>query len=275
MWCLNVSGLKKDLLQRVHTNPTPKCTLHMWVQMVAQEVDRPSLQPSIWHLCTLLMPPNWILRGCMSAGITPSKTEGAVEEVDSSACSAGTEASGFLDSWGGRWEMVERGAWQDFLGGYEVVGREECKTAPLRSPYKSSTSEPVMSASIFSNPSVSRCWASISSLHASSCSKLACFNRFSPYRKKYKKENKGIALQKSLETTRKEGRINLPLSTAPVPPLQVKLESPPPAPSSVECKYPSLPWFCSLGASSSAEWSVRKEKSRDEKDRLKKKKQRF
>ena len=28
-----------------------------------------------------------------------------------------------------------------------------------------------------------------------------------------------------------------------MPPLQVKLESPPPAPSSVECQCPSLPWF--------------------------------
>ena len=100
LWCLNVSGLKKDLLQRGHTNPTPKCTLCTWVQMVAQEVDGPSLQPSTWHLYTLLMPPNWIQRGCMSAGISPSKTEVAVEEVDSRACSAGTEASGSLDSWG-------------------------------------------------------------------------------------------------------------------------------------------------------------------------------
>ena len=30
----------------------------------------------------------------MLAGISPSKTEGAVEEVDSSACSVGMEASG-------------------------------------------------------------------------------------------------------------------------------------------------------------------------------------
>ena len=43
---LKVSGLKKDLLQRGHTNPTPKCTLDMCAHMVAQEVDGPSLQPS-------------------------------------------------------------------------------------------------------------------------------------------------------------------------------------------------------------------------------------
>ena len=102
-WCDSscgawMSGLKKDLLQREHTNPTPKWTLCMWAQMVALEVDGPSLQPSTWHWYMLLMPPNWMHRGYMLAGISPSNTEGTVEEVDSSACSAGTEASGSLDS---------------------------------------------------------------------------------------------------------------------------------------------------------------------------------
>ena len=159
------------------------------------------------------MPPNWIQRGCMSAGISLS-TEGAVDEVDFSALSVGTEASGSLDSWGGRWEMVEEGAWQVFLGGGEDVGREECNTAPLRSPYKPSTSEPVTATSIFSSTSVSRCWALLSSWHASSCSKLAHFSKFNPYKIKGKKgENKGVTLQVLLEVTRKEGRINLLLST--------------------------------------------------------------
>ena len=45
LWHLKVSGLKKDLLQRGHTNPTPKCTLLMCAQMVAWKVDGPSLQP--------------------------------------------------------------------------------------------------------------------------------------------------------------------------------------------------------------------------------------
>ena len=187
LWHLNVSGLKKDLLQRGHTNPTPKCTLHMWVQMVAWEVDGHSLKPSTWHWYTHLIPPNWIQRGCMLAGISLSKTEGAVEEVDSSASSVGTEASGSLGSWGDRWEMIEEGALWVFLGGGEDVGMEECDTAPLRSPYKPSTSEPVTATSIFSNPSVSRCWASLSSWHASSCSELAQFSRFSPYKIKGKK----------------------------------------------------------------------------------------
>ena len=52
---------------------------------------------------------------------------------------------------------------------------------------------------------------------------------------------KGVTLQRLLEGTRKEGRINLPLSKAPMPPLQVELESPPPAPSSIECQCPFLP----------------------------------
>ena len=50
LWHLKVSGLKKDLLQRGHTNPTPKCTFCTCAQMVAWEVDGPSLQPSTWHL---------------------------------------------------------------------------------------------------------------------------------------------------------------------------------------------------------------------------------
>ena len=44
-------------------------------------------------LVYMLDAPNWIWRGCMWAGISLS-TEGAVEEVDSNACSVGTEASG-------------------------------------------------------------------------------------------------------------------------------------------------------------------------------------
>ena len=44
------------------------------------------------------MAPNWMQRGCNLAEISLSKTEGAVEEVDSSAPSAETEASGSLGS---------------------------------------------------------------------------------------------------------------------------------------------------------------------------------
>ena len=73
-------------------------------------------------------------RGCMWAGISSSKAGGTVKEADSSACSAGAEASGSLDSWECSWEMVVEGAQQVFLGGGEDVGREECDTAPLRSP---------------------------------------------------------------------------------------------------------------------------------------------
>ena len=67
------------------------------------------------------------------------------------------------------------------------------------------------------------------------------FNRFSPYKRKDKKGNKGIALQKSLEATRKEGRINLPLSTAPMPPLWVGLGNPHLDHNSIKYQYPSLP----------------------------------
>ena len=115
LWHQKVSGLKKDLLQRGHTNPTTKCTFHMWVQMVVQEVDGPSLQPSTWHLYTLLMPLSWMWRGCIWAGISSSEAGGTAREA---------EASGSVDSWEGRWETVAEGAWQAFLGGGEDLGRE-------------------------------------------------------------------------------------------------------------------------------------------------------
>ena len=90
-----------------------------------------------------------------------------------------------------------KGAQQDFLGGSKDVDREESITAPLRSPCKPSTSEPVTATSIFSNPSVSKCWASLSSLWASLHSELAHFSKYSPCRK-IKGENNWVALQKRL-----------------------------------------------------------------------------
>ena len=134
LWHWKVSGLKKDLLKRGHTNPTPKCTFHMWAQIVAWEVDGPSLQPSTWHLYTLLMPPSWMQRGRMWAGISSSEAGGTAREADSTAWSAGAETSGPVDSWGSRWETVVVGAWWTFLGGGEDMSREECDIAPLRSP---------------------------------------------------------------------------------------------------------------------------------------------
>ena len=166
LWCLKCQGWRRICCRGTHQT-------HSQVYLVYMSANGSTrgwwALPATLNLTSVysLDSPNWIWRGCMLAGISPSKTEGAVEEVDSSACSVGTEASGSLDSWGGRWEMKEEGAWQVFLGGGEDVGREECETAPLRSPYKPSASEPVTAASIFSNPSVSRCWALFSS--------FACF----------------------------------------------------------------------------------------------------
>ena len=57
LWHLRMSRLKKILPQGEHTNPTPKWTFLTWAQIVACEVDGPSLQPSTWHLYTHLMPP--------------------------------------------------------------------------------------------------------------------------------------------------------------------------------------------------------------------------
>ena len=100
--------------------------------------------------------------------------------------------------------MKEEGAEQVFLGGGEDVGREECNTAPFRSPYKSSASEPVTATSILSNTSVSRYWASLSSLHASSHSELAHFNRFSPYKRKDKRGNGGNHYKSHLKLQEKK-----------------------------------------------------------------------
>ena len=73
-------------------------------------------------------------RGCILASISPSRTGGAVKEVDSGLCSAGPGDLGSWDSWGGRWEMVADGVWQTFLGEGGAEDMEECDIAPLRSP---------------------------------------------------------------------------------------------------------------------------------------------
>ena len=80
----------------------------------------------------------------------------------------------------------------------------------------------------------------------------------------------GVALQKVTWATRKEGRVNLPLPTASVPPLWVKLE--PPHWTQLHKVSMSLSSLVNnLGAPSSAESSVKKEKGKDGKDKLKKK----
>ena len=97
--------------------------------------------------------------------------------------------------------MVEEGMQQVFLGEGEDVGREECDTAPLRSPYKPSASEPVTAASNFSNTSISRCCTSLSKHCASLYSKLACLSKLSPCKIKGKKGNEGVAVKKKLLKT--------------------------------------------------------------------------
>ena len=105
---------------------------------------------------------------------------------------------------------------QVFLGGGEDVGREEYNIAPLRSPYKPSASEPVTASSNFSNPSISKCYASLSNCCTSLHSELAHFSKFSPCKIKGKKGNEGVALQKVAGDTRKEGRLVLPQPKAPM-----------------------------------------------------------
>ena len=118
LWCLKTSRLKKVLLQSGHTNPTPRCTFLTWVQIAALEVDGPSLQPSTWHWYTHLVPPSWILRGCIWASMLPSGAGVAAGGADTVVWPIGSETSGLVDSWGGCWETEELGLrWGHGKGG--------------------------------------------------------------------------------------------------------------------------------------------------------------
>ena len=177
-----MSRLKKVLLQSGHTNPTPRCTFLTWAQIAACEVDGPSLQPSTWHWYTHLAPPSWILRGCMSAGMSPSGAGVAAERAGTVAWPAGPETSGPVDSWGGCWGIGEPGLRQEHDGGGWDTRGWEHKVTPLRSPYKPSTSDPTMASLSFPHPSVSNCWASASNFLASSLFTLACWSCLKPYK---------------------------------------------------------------------------------------------
>ena len=156
--------------------------------------------------------------------------------------------------------MKEEGAWWAFLRGGKDVNREECTTALLRSPYKPSTSEPVTATSIFSNPSVSRCWASLCSLSASLHRKLACFSNFSPYKIKNKRGKQGVALQKVTWRYKSERYIKFTSISSPHAPSSGWAGKPPTCTQlhRVSMSLPSSVHH--LGASSSAESSDRKKR---------------
>ena len=77
--------------------------------------------------------PSWMQRGCIWAGIASSEAENAAGGADSIACLAGSETSGPVDSWGGRWGTVVDRVWQTFLWGGEAEDVEGCDTTPLKS----------------------------------------------------------------------------------------------------------------------------------------------
>ena len=141
-------------------------------QIVVCEVDGLSLQPSTWHLYTLLMPPNCRQRSVILVGMVISRASCVAREGTSGGNSdfimAGVEAS-YVASWcscGGGTEMVAV-----FLGGGGMEDLDECYMAPHKSPYKPSTSNPATANQILPNPSVSNYCASSFSLLAC-CSKL-------------------------------------------------------------------------------------------------------
>ena len=134
LWHLRTSRLKKVLPQRENTSLIPKWAFLTWAQIVACEVDGPSLQPSTWHLYTHLMLPIWIQRGCMWAGMASSEAERAAGEAGPVAWPAASETSGPVDSWGGGWEIVMLGAWWGFLERGRDRRGWECDVTPLKSP---------------------------------------------------------------------------------------------------------------------------------------------
>ena len=146
--------------------PHARCSLHTCAQMVACDVDGLSVQPSTWHLYTLLILPNLRQRGIIWVGIVTSRASGAAGEGTSSSnpnfSMAGVEASGVASqcSYGGM-EMVAVGDWWHFLGQHGMEDREECGMAPHKSPYKPSASDPVTVDWILPNPS-NHCASSLS-----------------------------------------------------------------------------------------------------------------
>ena len=134
LWCLRKFRLKRFCHRERHTNLTPKCTFLMWVQIVAHEVNGPSLQSLTQYLYTLLMPPTWTLRGCMWVRMVSSGAGGAAEEAGPVAWPAGSVALGPVDSWEGGWEMVVLEAMQGFcMRGWDGTGWEY-DAAPFKSP---------------------------------------------------------------------------------------------------------------------------------------------
>ena len=126
--------------------------------------------------------PNCRQRGAMWVGMATSRAWEAAGEgtsgTSSTSPTTGVEVSGSapLDSWGGTWEMVVVGARQHFLGWGGVEDMGECDTAPLKSPYRPSATDPATAFLIFCSPCISNCCTS-------SHSKLACFNKSNPWKK--------------------------------------------------------------------------------------------
>ena len=127
--------VEEGLAARGAHQPHPQVHFaNMCMEIVAWEIDGPSLQPSTQHQYTHLMPPSWMQRGCIWVGMAFSEAGGATGETAFIAWSAGSETSGPVDSWGGRWEMVAEGVQQTFLWGGGAGDTEECNIGPLRSP---------------------------------------------------------------------------------------------------------------------------------------------
>ena len=149
---------------------------------------QPSICKPCWHPQLQAKGAMWVEMATSRAGVTAE--EGA-SDANSTSLTAGAETLGTasLGSWWGSLEMVAVGAWQWFLGGGGMEDIGEWDMAPLKSPYRLSTSDPATADLIFCSPSTSNCCTS-------SLYKLAHFNKSRPW----KREKWGLSQRSNLGT---------------------------------------------------------------------------
>ena len=166
----------------------------MCAQMAANEVDGPSLESSTQHFYTLLTLPT-AGKGVLCWWGWPELERQLIREPPVPVQPLQLQEQR-LQVWllqtpegvDGIWWWREHGG--IFMGWGGVEDMVECDTAPLKSPYRPSTSNPVTTNSILCSPSISNCCAS-------SHSELACFNKPNPWkRKKGLSQWPGLALER-------------------------------------------------------------------------------
>ena len=116
----------------------------------------------------------------MSAGMSPSVAGTAATGAGMVAGPTGSIALGSVDSGGGCGEAEGPGLMRDRGGRDKDERWREDEVTPLRSPYRSSASDPITASLNFPHPSASILSASVSSFLASSLFKLAPWSSLNP-----------------------------------------------------------------------------------------------